>query len=882
MGMTQKVRRCVKLAGAAAALASSAAIAMLATALAQAPPNLPPPGAYAPIPNYTGVGAGLQFRKAINDRFSGAQQIAPAIASITFSILPAEQDASLFFCKDCKSTTPCAGGGAGAWALGVRGQWSCSVGALEANLNANNNKLTSVASGSANGDALAFGQTGAQLNTLSGAKLDGSDAVSNFNVNGVKNVRAFGASGSIATASATTTVNNASVTVNSIADFKVGQWIKIDHAGAASDANAPTAVTITPNSYGLNPNPTSDITKPSSIGGGCHTDTATSVPGHNTNCTTTHIYQIVGVSNAGAWSAPTAAVSTSAGPATLSTNNNLLVSWTGGSNDVGYLIYSCAGASCTPTLHAVVPQMGAPGATAQTYRDFGHAFGTDDNFGTTLQAGAKAQDLFAQITAINGTSVALSVAPGQTGVFTMRHDDSVAANAAINSICTHAASFGTVGGIVQFPATSAYSIGQTINLYGCSGVTLSLAAENGDGGRPVELEWHGAAGGTVINMNKTADCRVEGLAVSGVNGSTAGVIIDVDNYTTGGAGDGVPTQHDIFEKLELGRSGIGIRVANRSSANVQNMTFRDVQVSDPSNGQGGMWGYFFGGSGQTYNEEIHGGLIEGRDVAMVSNFVGQLEVYGTNFELNSIDFFDSNRLGGAADGNLLLKGVTSETAQYIIYNAGPTDDSMNAIEESRFGDNPGPNGFVMNLVRRTFIENSFVCGFPLSVCGVANTKQTTSIHSEYADATPFRDGGGSNAPDSQQYLRLYDSNGPNSYVGLSTHTTTVEGCSDGGTVTSSATISFAKNSCQKITTATTGLTYTLSTANVAPDQVVTVESYIGGAIATGPVWASSSGAIKWAGGSAPASSNQSGFVDAIRLKWDGANWLEVSRSIGDH
>lgn len=341
-------------------------------------------------------------------------------------------------------------------------------------------------------------------------------------------------------------------------------------------------------------------------------------------------------------------------------------------------------------------------------------------------------------------------------------------------------------------------------------------------------------------------------------------------------------QHDIFEKLELGRSGIGIRVANRSSANVQNMTFRDVQISDPSNGQGGMWGYFFGGFGQTYNEEIHGGLIEGRDVAMVSNFVGQLEVYGTNFELNSIDFFDFNRLGGAADGNLLLKGVTSEGAQYIIYNAGGTDDSMNAIEESRFGDNPGPNGFVMNLVRRTFIENSFVCGFPLTVCGVANTKQTTSIHSEYADATPFRDGGGSSAPDSQQYLRLYDSNGPNSYVGLSTHTTTVEGCSDGGTVTSSATISFAKNSCQKITTATTGLTYTLSTANVAPDQVVTVESYIGGAIATGPVWASSSGAIKWAGGSAPASSNQSGFVDVIRLKWDGANWLEVGRSIGDH
>ncbi len=873
-------RRRVTLAVAAGVIAVFAALALVADA--QGPPNLPPPGAYVPIPNYTGVGAGVQFRKAINDRFSGAQHIAPSLGGITFSILPTEQDGSLFFCKDCKNTTPCVGGGAGAWALGARGQWSCSVGVLEANLNANGNRLTNVASASASGDALAFGQAGGQLNTLSGARLDGSDAISNFSVNGVKNVRAFGASGSLTTASATAAAGSATVTVNSIGDFKVGQWIKLDHAGAASNANPPTAVTVVPNSYGLNPNPTADITKPSNIGGGCHTDTAATVPGHNTNCTTTHIYQIVGVSSAGAWSAPTAQATTSVGPATLSTNNNLVVSWTGASNDVAYLVYSCAGASCTPTLHAVVPHAAAPGATAESYRDFGHAFGTDDNFGTTLQSGAKAQDLFAQISAINGTAVVLSAAPAQTGTFTMRHDDSVAVNAAISSICTHTGSGGATGGIVQFPAPSMYPIGQTIDLYGCFGVTLSLAGQNGDGGNPVDLEWHGVTGGTVISMNKTADCRVEGLTVSGKSGSTAGVIIDVDNYNTGGAGDVVTPQHDIFERLELGRSGIGVRVANRSAANVQNMTFRDVQVSNPSNGQGGMWGYFFGGLGQTYNEEIHGGLIQGRDVGIVSGFVGQLEVYGTNFELDNIEFWDSNRLGGAADGNLLLKGITSEGAQYVIYDSGPSDNSMNAIEESRLAGTPGPNGFVMNLTRRTLIENSFVCGTPQTLCGIANTRQTTSIHSEYGDATPFRDGGGSNAPDSQQFLRLYDSNMASNYVGQSSHTTTVEGCSDAGTVTASATISFAKNSCQKITTATTGLTYTLSTTNVAPDQVVTVESYIAGAIGAGPVWASASGAIKWAGGSAPVSSNQSGFVDVIRLKWDGGNWLEVSRSIGDH
>ena len=368
---------------------------------------------------------------------------------------------------------------------------------------------------------------------------------------------------------------------------------------------------------------------------------------------------------------PTAAVSTSAGPATLSTNNNLLVSWTGAANDIAYLIYSCSGASCTPTLHAVMPHAGAPGATAESYRDFGHAFGTDEDFGTAMRSSGSAQDLFAQITSVSGNSVTLSVAPAQTGSFTMRHDDSVPINAAISSVCSHTATGGTVGGIVEFPATSAYSLGQSLNLYGCWGVTLSLTvAQNGDGGHPVELEWHGVTGGTVINMNKAADSRVAGLSVSGINGNTAGVIIDVDNYTTGGGGDGLATQHDTFERLALGRAGIGIRVANRSTGNVQDLNFRDVQISNPSNGQGGMWGYFFGGGGQTYNEEIRGGLIAGHDVAIMSAFVGQLEIYGTDFEQNKIEAWASDRFGGGADGNMMFSGVTSESAQYFIYDTG--------------------------------------------------------------------------------------------------------------------------------------------------------------------------------------------------------------------
>jgi hypothetical protein len=850
--------------------------------------NLPPPGSYQPIPNFTGVGAGLQFREAINNRLSGAQPIAPSVVTPTFANLPSEQDGMLLYCKDCRSAAVCVSGGAGAWARGVRGEWACGISALESNLNANGNKVSNLANASASGDAIAFGQTGAQLNTLSGSKLDGSDAIANVSLNGVKNVKAFGATGSLATTTATTVAGNATVTVNSIGDFKTGQWIKIDHAGANSNANPPTGVTVVPNSYGMNPNPTSDITKNAANGGGCEVDSITGNPAHNGACNVSYTYQIVGVSQGGGWSAPTAAVSTGSGPSTLSTNNNLLLSWTGAANDIAYLIYSCSGASCTPTLHAVMPHAGAPGATLESYRDFGHAFGTDEDFGTAIPSSAAAQDLFAQITGVSGASVTLSIAPAQTGSFTMRHDDSVPINAAVSSICSHTATGGTVGGIVEFPATTAYPIGQSINLYGCWGVTLSLTgAQNGDGGHPAELEWHGATGGIVINMNKAADSRVAGLSVSGINGNTAGVIIDVDNYATGGGGDGLATQHDTFEHLDLGRAGIGIRVANQSAGNVQDMSFRDVQISNPSNGQGGMWGYFFGGGGQTYNEEIRGGLIQGRDVAIMSAFVGQLEIYGTDFEQNKIEAWTLDRFGGGADGNMMFSGVTSEDAQYFIFDPSAVGSNF-IIDATRIAGMPGPNGFLMQLNRPTAIKSSWICGGGTTICGISNGNAPNpqpifSMQNSYGDPSPFRNGDGSNVPDTMIFTEFTDwlQNGI-VRVGYLNHAPSIEACSNAGAVAANTTIAFFTNSCQKISTATTGLTYTLSTVGLVTDQVVTIESYITGAIAAGPLWTTSSGAIKWNGGAAPTSSVASGSVDVLRLKWDGANWIELSRSIGDH
>ncbi|MDO8431608.1 MAG: LamG-like jellyroll fold domain-containing protein [Candidatus Binatus sp.] len=150
----------------AAIRCAAAALAAMVWTCTSAHAQLPPPGAYRPIPNFTGVGAGLQFRTAINNRFSGVQPISPTIVSLAFANLPIPADGMLFYCQDCKRVAPCAGSGSGAWARATRGVWSCATEALEANLNANGNKLTGLANGTAAGDALVFGQAGG--NDLSG------------------------------------------------------------------------------------------------------------------------------------------------------------------------------------------------------------------------------------------------------------------------------------------------------------------------------------------------------------------------------------------------------------------------------------------------------------------------------------------------------------------------------------------------------------------------------------------------------------------------------------------------------------------------------------------------------------------------------------------
>lgn len=106
-------------------------------------------------------------------------------------------------------------------------------------------------------------------------------------------------------------------------------------------------------------------------------------------------------------------------------------------------------------------------------------------------------------------------------------------------------------------------------------------------------------------------------------------------------------------------------------------------------------------------------------------------------------------------------------------------------------------------------------------------------------------------------------------------------CLNLGTVTTSTLLDFGASSCLKITTATSGLLYVVVTQDLAQDEQLEVDSYIGGSI-TGPLWGTSGGAFKWIAGSPPVSSILSGYVDILFLKWDGTNLIETGEAFGVH
>ncbi|MGH7948884.1 MAG: hypothetical protein ACREQF_06650, partial [Candidatus Binataceae bacterium] len=690
-----------------AATASGAVMLLAAEAMGQVqPPNNPPPGAYQPIPNFSGPGAGLLFRRAINDRFSGAATVAPAVVRLPLGSLPPVVDGMVFFCTDCKRANPCATGGSGAWAMGARGTWRCTEGPLEADLDAAGRRLTNVSAAAASGDALSYGQSGAVLAGLgasgqkvtnvaagaaagdalafaqTGAKLkdmsdtgatDGTNAIAQFSINGVRNLRNWGAAASATTTSATTSASSANITVSPAGDFKAGQGVKISQAAGAPSVSTPTGLMLDRQSYTLNPDPTgqvdgSDLCQTSGWSEG-------TVDYGNANCTTTRRYAVTAIDGQGGWSAPTSITQLTNAADTLSASNTVYVSWSSVSSAAAYAIYTCKGAACTPTLKAVVP------ANLTFYRDASdlarYVFAADEEFGGVLQTGAKNKDVYTTITAISGTTFTLAAAPAQSGTFTMRHDDGAALNAAVAGVCA-------TGGEIFVP-TGTYTVGTTISLVGCAGVRITgMSHPKVNHQANATIDWHGPLGGTVFDLEDANGNAIENLAVHGA-ATTPGVAFDLDRSATP---VGTPS-HNRLGHIYIGQAGIGVAIARSSTSNNELHTFDDVTMEFALNGKGGYMGYYIGGGWQTNNERYFGGSTTQRVFGFYLSCPGHLDMFSPNMGQNVFDFWSA--CGSGAGTNMV--GLHTEESQMFWHGPTGTEHPI-TITAMTTGMGTSLNGYV--------------------------------------------------------------------------------------------------------------------------------------------------------------------------------------------
>ena len=655
-----------------------------AQALAQ---NLPPRGAYQPIPNFTGVGAGLQFREAINDRFSGAQPIAPSIASPAFANLPPEQDGMLLFCNDCKSATPCVSGGGGAFAFGQGGMWNCGGAAAAWPASLTQNLLTG-------GHA------------INGNTSSGSDQINKISVNGVQNVQDYGALGTASSTSCTAN-GTTSLTCSAVAstDFYVGQHVVFPHAGPTTSLSAPSGLAVTPYSYLANPGAEGQISSGASCTvGGSVTGSGTT----NTSCSYHACYEVAAIDASGGQSAYSSAVCTSSAPSTVDSNNQVVASWSAVSGAAAYAVKGCynASASCTPSS---VWWEGPAGVgtyggmyPSSSWADMGYHFGSDGVSGT-------GQDLETTISSITGTTVTVANALTASGSVTMQADDTPAANTAIAAVCAK-------GGEVVFPGQTKSGLAATYNVDfqgistdGCNGVNL-----HGQSDPQVVVDYVGSIGGTVVNANYTGESHFHDFEVVGV--SSPAYIFRLDSYGTMPNGANYTKRNEI-DHIESGLAA-GMQVAI-SPTTGENGEEESVHQYYQDTYGGNYIGIYIGGNGgyDTYNERLYDVLLSGNEYGIYTVGIGSLSTDNIDFELDRIDRYNNGALG-AATGFYHAAHDESEGAQYYAYGIGGNASTSWQISHATLNDTLGDDGAVVYETGAVEWDNVSICESSTRQCRI--------------------------------------------------------------------------------------------------------------------------------------------------------------------
>ncbi len=600
-------------------------------------------------------------------------------------------------------------------------------------------------------EPVTIGLGSAPLSDLRSATVTlNKDKLDNVSVNGVLNVMSYGATASTTTATINS-VSGAVLTLATAGDFANSQYVQIPHGGPTPSIAAPTGLTVAAHSTD---NTVYDVS-------GCN------VVGSIT-CTTSWTYRIVGVEGlngvgTGGMSAPTSAVTITNGPSTRTVYDYNQLTWNvANANTIAWKIYSCHGASCTPTLTAVIPLIytgqGGGLPTTQTWNDMGFDFGTDADLGTSLPAGATRRDLYTTILSGGGTtSVTLAANPGVSGGV-LRHDDSPPFQAAINAACISYTHGGVQNAAEIVVPSGVYPIAQTLSMYRCGGVKIKGAGINGQDFSSTLLRWTGAVGGEVFYVNQYADDSIEGLSVTAVSGNTPGVVLALDYYSTGGGLWNLGSQHFVLDRVGIGQAGIGVLLSNQSGINVSENEFKEVGFTFD-----GGWAGYYSNSGNAFNTHITAGFITSRNYGIYIKY-GNFTSINTLFDcpygiaVNVYQSLTPINIIGAYDENSARFLV--EDRGYVTSPGGP----ISIIGSTLWSGNQPPDGIylvwkaqgVLNLSGNQF-GGAYSANWRAFVDDFVGVTSVNSIGNQYPNPTPFT--GVNNGAVVSQHGDVYDNVG---------------------------------------------------------------------------------------------------------------------------
>ena len=362
---------------------------------------------------------------------------------------------------------------------------------------------------------------------------------------------------------------------------------------------------------------------------GTVTTTAYDAPIIGGNCTTARHYEVFAVDAYGGWSPPATAAVSNTSSALNETNYDMIQvtvpqpagftaapghfpPWTtpiGGGSALGTTIplawvFYCAEGGNPLQLCGVEPLImsydtlagfsapwnddiiGQYGSSSDktfpatvTFHDKGRWYGHDLIAGTAVPSSPPNENVYARLSGPN-TITGATPAVSQTGTFTMAHDNGPNFSAAIAAACSGTASCGTVYLPYQQSGDD-YPIASSVYAYSTTGlriqggapppITQEPSSESGGG-----VLWTGPIGGTALLLNSATEPTVENLTIRAGNslvlggGTTIGMAIDWDSYSTSGGSDGpVPcTRMHLFDNF-VGEASRAVVIGNIQDGNCE-------------------------------------------------------------------------------------------------------------------------------------------------------------------------------------------------------------------------------------------------------------------------------------------------------------------------